>query len=383
VPLALVIALTVCVHAAYAGGRVAVSLLAVDLAASPFLIGVIMSLFAALPMLVSVMAGRWIDRVGMRGPMLLAAAAVAAGTALPAALPALPMLAAAAVVVGSGFMLYHIAVSNLVGAMGTAADRPRNFSLFSMGFSISGFGGPLAAGFAIDHLGFRAAFAILAALPLAAAVVLAWRGAHLPRPRPAERAGERRLADLVRHRRMREIFLVSATLSTGWDLFTFVVPIYAAGIGHSASTIGVVMASFAIATFAVRLVLPALSRRFGEWTLLAAALFTGAAVYLAFPLTGLAGAMVALAFVLGIGLGSSQPMVMSLIYDAAPAGRAGEAVGVRTTLVNASQTFMPLVFGALGAVLGMAPLFFAMAVAMGAAAAATRIGTARTRPADS
>jgi MFS family permease len=163
---------------------------------------------------------------------------------------------------------------------------------------------------------------------------------------------------------MREIFVVSATLSTGWDLFTFVVPIYAAGIGHSASTIGVVMASFALATFAVRLVLPALSRRFGEWTLLAAALFTGAAVYLAFPLTGLAGAMVALAFVLGIGLGSSQPMVMSLIYDAAPAGRAGEAVGVRTTLVNASQTFMPLVFGALGAVLGMVPVFWSMAAVL-------------------
>jgi len=365
VPLSLVIALTVCVHAAYAGGRIAVSLLAVNLQASPFLIGVLMALFAALPMLLSVTAGRLVDRIGMRGPMLVAAAAVAAGTVMPAAAPAIVALACCAVVAGSGFMLFHIAVSNLVGALGSAADRARNFSLFSMGFSISGFGGPLIAGFAIDHLGFRAAFLILAALPLASLLVLAVRGAHLPRPRTAERPAERHVADLLRHGRLRDIFLASATLSTGWDLFTFIVPIYAAGIGHSASTIGVVMAAFAAATFAVRVILPWLSRRVGEWTLLAVAFFTAAAVYVAFPLVGVAAGMVALAIVLGLGLGSSQPMVMSLLYEAAPPGRAGEAIGVRTTLVNASQTFMPLVFGAVGAIVGMLPVFWSMAAILG------------------
>lgn len=359
--LALVIALTVCVHAAYAGGRVAVSLLAVDLRASPFVIGVLMALFAALPMLLSVTAGRFIDRVGMRGPMLAASIASVAGLGIAAAFPVLPALAACAVIVGSGFMLYHIAVNNLVGALGSAAERPRNFSLFAMGFSISGFGGPLVAGFAIDHLGFRAAFLLLGALPLASVAVLAARGGSLPRPRAIERSGERRVADLLANRRLRAVFLTSATLSTGWDLFTFVVPIYAAGIGHSASTIGIIMASFAAATFAVRAILPWLSRRWGEWTLLTFAFATGACVYLAFPLVGLAAAMVALAFVLGIGLGSSQPMVMSLLYDAAPAHRVGEAVGVRTMLVNASQTFMPLVFGAAGTALGMVPVFWGMA----------------------
>jgi MFS family permease len=115
----------------------------------------------------------------------------------------------------------------------------------------------------------------------------------------------------------------------------------------------------------VRAILPWLSRRWGEWTLLTFAFATGACVYLAFPLVGLAAAMVALAFVLGIGLGSSQPMVMSLLYDAAPANRVGEVVGVRTMLVNASQTFMPLVFGAAGTALGMLPVFWGMAAVLG------------------
>jgi MFS family permease len=79
--------------------------------------------------------------------------------------------------------------------------------------------------------------------------------------------------------------------------------------------------------------------------------------------------LLALAFVLGLGLGMAQPMVMSLLYSTAPAGRVGEAVGMRTNLVNLSQTAMPVGFGALGSALGVAPMFWAMALALGAGAA--------------
>jgi hypothetical protein len=48
-------------------------------------------------------------------------------------------------------------------------------------------------------------------------------------------------------------------------------------------------------------------------------------------------------------------MIMSLLYNEAPAGRGGEAIGVRMLLLNFSQTGIPLLFGALGAALGMAP----------------------------
>jgi len=44
----------------------------------------------------------------------------------------------------------------------------------------------------------------------------------------------------------------------------------------------------------------------------------------------------------------SQPMVMSLLHNTTPAGRVGEAIGVRMSLVNMSQIAMPLLFGALG-----------------------------------
>ena len=57
-------------------------------------------------------------------------------------------------------------------------------------------------------------------------------------------------------------------------------------------------------------------------------------------------------------------MIMSLVMTHAPAGRGGEAVGVRTLLLNGSQTGIPLLFGALGAAFGMAPVFWVMALAL-------------------
>jgi hypothetical protein len=52
---------------------------------------------------------------------------------------------------------------------------------------------------------------------------------------------------------------------------------------------------------------------------------------------------------------------MSLLYEASPPGRQSEAVGVRTTMINASQTFIPLASGALSVALGVAPLFWMLA----------------------
>jgi hypothetical protein len=52
---------------------------------------------------------------------------------------------------------------------------------------------------------------------------------------------------------------------------------------------------------------------------------------------------------------------MSLLYEASPAGRQGEAVGVRTTMLNASHTVIPLASGAVSAAAGMLPAFWFLA----------------------
>lgn len=372
--LVVVIALTVLSHTGFVGSRVVVSLYAIHQEASPFTIGVLLSLYALVPMLLAVAAGRMVDRVGVLRPMAWSGAALTAGLALPFAWPSLDSLFVAATVIGTSFMFYHVALNHIVGSMGDPADRAVNFSWFALGFSVGGFCGPLIAGFAIDATSHRAAFLLLAAFPAAGVALLYWKRHGLPAGHgQSPVAGERNLMDLLREPRLRAAFIASALLAMGWDLYTFVMPIYGSRAGLSASTIGIVMGSFAAATFAVRLLMPALARRVKEWSVVASALAISGIAYSLFPFFERVGPLMALSFLLGIGLGCAQPMIMSLLYAASPPGRQGEVVGVRTTLLNASHTLLPLAFGALGAALGMGPVFWSMSTLLVSGSVFTRL----------
>jgi hypothetical protein len=54
-------------------------------------------------------------------------------------------------------------------------------------------------------------------------------------------------------------------------------------------------------------------------------------------------------------------MIMSLLYESSPPGRQGEAVGLRTLLLNGSHTLIPILSGALSAAAGTAPVFWLLA----------------------
>ena len=361
-PLLLVVVLTVLSHIGFVGTRMTVSLTAISDNASPLTVGVLMSLFAALPMLLSVHAGRLIDHAGAFRPTAWSGGILVAGILLPFASPSLPVLFVTAVVIGTSFMIQHIALNHLVGTYGDPAERAVNFSWLALGYATSGFFGPLLAGYSIDLVGHRFSYLMLAITPIAAMILFFWRTPPMPPPQPPKPdAEEHRISDLLKVPKLRAAFLFSGLLATGWDLYTFVIPIYGSQIGLSASTIGVVMASFAAATFAVRLGMPLVARRLHEWTVVFAALVISGSAYCLFPLAERAATLMALSFFLGIGLGCAQPMIMSVLYAATPPGRQGEAVGVRTTVLNASHTFLPLVFGALGTALGVVPVFLAMA----------------------
>ena len=364
-----IIALTVLTHTVFNGSRMLVSLYAIHLHASPFTVGALMSSYALLPMLFAVSAGRLVDRVGARWPMFGASVSVALGALLAFAWPRLETLYVTSTLIGTGFMVFHVAVNQVVGALGRSEDRAANFSWLALGFSVSGSLGPLLTGFAIDSVGHAQTFLLLFLFPLPPLIVLWLNRPALPLAKERKAgAGERRVMDLLRSRDLRRVFIASGLLSMGWDLYTFVIPIHGSRIGLSASTIGVIMGTFAVATFAVRLAMPLLVRRVKEWHTVTAALSITAGTYSLFPFFTSVPLLMSLSFVLGIGLGCSQPMVMALLYNTSPPGRQGEAVGVRTTVMNASHTALPLAFGALGAALGMGPVFWSMAALLGAGA---------------
>ena len=82
-PLPFFILLTVLSHVGFVGSRITVSLSAINQGASPLAIGVLMALYAVIPMLLAVQAGRLVDRVGAFRPIAIAGGILVAGMLLP------------------------------------------------------------------------------------------------------------------------------------------------------------------------------------------------------------------------------------------------------------------------------------------------------------
>lgn len=90
-------------------------------------------------------------------------------------------------------------------------------------------------------------------------------------------------------------------------------------------------------------------------------------LFMAYPLMPGAWSMGVCSVLLGLVLGSVQPMVMSMIHQLTPEHRHGQALGLRLMAINTSSVMMPMIFGSLGAVLGVSVLFWATGAVVGAA----------------
>jgi predicted MFS family arabinose efflux permease len=268
-------------------------------------------------------------------------------------------LCAMAILVGTAFQFFFVPTQGITGALGGPEDRARNYSLLSVGFSIASFLGPLIAGFSIDYLGYQAAYLALSAGPLCAVLLLWYKGDLLPKA--AVTTGEAKKHGssfgLLRDTKLRDAIVASALISIAWDLYQFYFPIYGHSIGLSASTIGTIISTFALAVFSIRIALPRFARRWNEFELLLYAIgFAGAALLL-FPLFRDPYMLAFASFVLGLGCGVGQPMSMSLIYSLSPSGRASEGAALRVMFNHFTHLVVPLAFGGLGTVFGFAPVF--------------------------
>ena len=79
-------------HLCFVGSRMTTTLFALHLGASGIEVGALVALFAVVPMFLSVTAGRLIDRLGPRGPVMFGLAVLATGATLPFFFPSVGIL---------------------------------------------------------------------------------------------------------------------------------------------------------------------------------------------------------------------------------------------------------------------------------------------------
>lgn len=363
---------SIALHAIYLGSKIVVSLYALQQGASQTTIGVLAAMYAVAPLLIGVYSGRISDTRGTRLPLLGGTAVACGGMLCGAFGGGMASLVATAVFVGAGFMVFNVAVQTLTGGLGRVEDRARNFAMLSVGFSVSAFIGPVSAGFAIDHLGYRGAFLMLAlfSVPPFLGLLVTRRFDFHGRNKPADDAGaERSALGLLRLPAVRSAVIISGLIVASTDLFAFYFPVYAHSLKMSASLTGIVLGVYAIAGFITRFAMPLLLRRWRAERVMVAGLLFAAAAFLLFPLSTQLYAMLAVAFCLGLGLGCGQPLSMTIAFNRAPEGRAGEVTGLRLSANNLARVVIPVLCGALGGAFGATPVFLMNAVSLSAISA--------------
>jgi len=371
--LARLIVAQICLHACMAGTRMAAPLLALREGYSPAAVGVLLALFALTQVFLALPAGRFADRHGLRRPISYSVFAAVLGAGAAVAFPIFPVLCFAALMTGGATGAAVISLQRHVGRAAVGALQLRQvFSWLAIGPAVSNFIGPFSAGLLIDHVGampgstsgYRAAFLLMAILPMAS-WFLVRKTRELPPVIAASGGPQPKAWDLLRQATFRRLMMVNWFLSSCWDVHTFVVPVLGFERGISASVIGTILGSFAVAAALIRMVMPLVAAHLREWKVLATSMLITAVLFGIYPLMHSAIGMGVCSILLGLALGMVQPMVMSMLHQITPEARHGEALGLRLMAINASSVVMPMLFGTAGALVGITGVFWATGTLVG------------------
>ncbi|QPF72837.1 MFS transporter [Roseateles sp. DAIF2] len=355
------VATMISVHACMASTRVAASLWALQRGYGEWTVGVLLSLLSLAPVFLALWAGRQVDRFGFHRPMRQAVVMAAVGALAALAWPNLATIVFSCLLNGGATAVAGVATQREAGRMAdTPAELKRMFGYVALSQALSNALTPVLSGLLIDFSGFRAAFAFSALLPL-----LAWLAVrHVPRrPVPAQAAaGPARAAwQLLREPALRNLLILNVVLSAAWDAHSFVVPVLGHAKGLSASSIGLVLGSFAAAATLVRLAIVRWAQHLDELKALRLAMTTATVVLVIYAwLPGTPGLLLGSA-ILGMALGSVQPMILATLHQVTPEQHHGQALGLRMMLSNGATVTMPLGFGVLAAATFVAAPMWLMA----------------------
>jgi MFS family permease len=357
-----VIAMSMAVHSCYIGSKVLISLYALELGASQLTVGLLAACYAVVPLVLGVYTGRLADERGVRLPLLLGSVVTSIAMLTGFVWRQLPGLFLVAALVGGGFVFFNVSIQTLAGGMGKPEHRTRNFAWLSIGYSGSSLIGPVFAGFSIDSVGHAYTFLMFSFLPLLPIGLLTFRP-QIARTRKSSASAESgNTLDLLKDVHLRKLILISGLSVASAELFAFYVPVFSHQIGLSASTTGIILGSYACAIVVTRFMLGKVMKHLTTEQIMVWFLLLAAGAFAVFPLFRSAYALMAAAFTIGIGVGVTQPLLMSVSYERSPAGRAGEVTGLRLTVNNMARISMPVLCGAVGAALGASPVFWMNAV---------------------
>ncbi|WP_148861411.1 MFS transporter [Marinobacter fonticola] len=349
---------------------VAIPVHALDLHASPLELGAIFSAPAILPLFFAIPMGGFVSHRGGRFSIISGAVVTVVGIGLILALPSIPGLFIAQLLIGLAQMQMVLAAQTVVSSLGTGKTLENYFGWYTTWLSGGQVIGPLLAGGLIDLYGTaEPAFYAMALLSLVGAFLALGLIGDAREGRATDRSVSGFLAQgrlLKTNRGVQVSIAVTMAAMFALTVHGSYLPVYLDGLGLGASTIGFLVSLRAIASMLVRpftgRIISILGGR--ETTVL----FSVVAMTVGLGFTGSVHAVVALGLLsvlVGIGAGLSQPLSMVLLAESVDSEQRSGALGMRLMGNRAVKLIAPLLFGAVFAMAGFGVAFMVGGVTVG------------------
>ena len=348
----------VCIHSAMTGTRMAAPLLALTLGYGKDSAGLLVALFALSQIFLALPASNFTDKHGLCKSLKFCVAVSFIGVGIASIWPIFSVLCISALICGASAGTATIAMQRHVGRIcDSPSDLKRAFSFLSIGPAFANFLGPIMAGLLIDYSGFRTAFAFLACLPLITWILTKnlQESIDVKGHKNSEKVAP---WILLKNPDVRRLLIINTLMNIAWDFHGFMIPVLGHERGTSASAIGMILGTFAIAAVLVRLSMSAIVNSVREWALLTVAITFSGVVLFIYPLAATPELMAILSALLGLALGSVQPIVLSLLHHITPSNRQGQVLAVRLILADTSALTIPAALGVIGGVAGVSVVFW-------------------------
>ncbi len=343
------------------GTKPIISLYANSQGSSAFIIGLLVSCYAFLPMLLAVTIGKWLDLRGARTMIIFGAGGIFVALLMPVLYPSVITLFFTQLIAGFSQPFVHLSLQKTVGNL--PGNRDKLIASFALSGSLGGLIGPLLTGFTYEHLGFRAAMGFSLVITLLALLSglliksISWKsGASTIKNSNEIKESPWKM---LKQRDLLKALIISGLVLYSKDLYMAFFPIYANSIGLAAGTIGIILSFQAGMSMVVRFSQFHLVRKFGRGLVLTTTLIISGVSYILVPSTANLIILAILTGLLGAGLGLGQPLSTVYTLDLTPPERHGRVLGVRITFNRATQFFAPFLLGGIGGIAGVIPVFWA------------------------
>jgi MFS family permease len=342
------------------GTRPIVSLFANYHGATPMVIGLLVSTYAFFPMLFAITVGKWLDHFGARKVTLWGGGGIVIALLLPVLFPDIIALFFSQICLGFAHLCVLLALQKTVGNL--PGNRDKLIAWFSLTASTGELIGPLISRYVYEHYGFQYTYVLSTVFVLIALLMgLFLKSSYWKSSSPTPSYIKQELRStfrLLTQVNLRKAIIISGLVLYSKDLFTAYFPIYATGVGMSPSQIGGILSTMAGMSMVVRLSQFYLVNTFGRGKVLTVTLIMSGVSFLMVPLFALPIPLAGLALFLGAGMGLGQPLSLVYSLNQSPIERQGEVLGLRLTVNRASQFAAPFLFGTIGGVGGVTPIFW-------------------------